>query len=204
MKNFIAIAAAALVFLAPAAGAELIQSGYIIADTEDYEPGPNGDPSGAGQGNFLANPGFEDGVLTPWTTDNWVVTSADANSGQYSAEDFGNFWIRQDFTPVDVADVQSISMYSKQPEGLAFQAVDFFYGVNDFDEFLVGPGVDWTFIDMTAQLRGGGQLEAIRIWGYSGGGGDPDLTRVDDVLIDVDLPTAADATTWGRIKTIYR
>jgi hypothetical protein len=188
--------------VAPAASAQMIQSGSIIMDLGDYVPGDNGDPV-VGSSNTLGNPGFETGSLPPWVSSAWVVTGADAASGAYSAEDFGNFFVQQDITPVDVNDVLSISMYSKQPEGIAFQAVDFLYGGSDYDEFLVAPGVDWTFINMTGQLRAAGTLTGIRIWGYSGGGSEPDLTRCDDVVIEVEGATPVLEATWGRIKQIH-
>ena len=117
--------------------------------------------------------------------------------------DIGNFWMMQSFAPVSVSDITSITMWSKQPEP-TIQAVDFFYGPLDFDEFLVFPGADWTFFDITSQLRVSGNLEAIRIWGYSGGGPNEDLTRVDDVVIEAEVANATEAGSWGQIKGLYR
>ena len=34
--------------------------------------------------------------------------------------------------------------------------------------------------------------------------GDPDLTRVDDIVIDAEGATATQETTWGQIKVIYQ
>ena len=104
---------------------------------------------------------------------------------------------------MSVSDITSITMWSKQPEP-TIQAVDFFYGPLDFDEFLVFPGADWTFFDITSQLRVSGNLEAIRIWGYSGGGPNEDLTRVDDVVIEAEVANATEAGSWGKIKGLYR
>jgi hypothetical protein len=183
--------------------AQMIQSGDFIMDLQDYVPGDNGEFI-ISPGNILVNPGFETGDLPPWTTNNWTVISTDSNTGTYCADDEGNFWLRQDFAPVDVSLVNAVTMYSKQPEGIAFQAVDFYYSATDYDEFLVAPGVDWTFINMTSELRAVGELQAIRIWGYTGGGGDPDITRVDDVVVDIEAPNATEESTWGRIKAIYQ
>jgi len=185
---------------APLAGAQLVQSGSFSMDLSEYTPPQNGQPFEP-RSNVLVNPGFETGSLPPWTTDNWTVTGADFHSGAYSAEDYQNHWVRQDFSPIPVADITSVSMWARQPSGPAFQAVDFFYGVSDYDEFLVAPGDPWTFIDMTGFLRGSGSLQAIRIWGYSGGA--PELTRVDDVMIDV-VGTPAQETSWGWVKVQYR
>lgn len=200
MRALVVVAMAAL--LATPAMGEMIQSGAIQVDLNAYTPGDNGVPF-VPRGNVLVNPGFETGSLPPWYTSAWVVTNLDAHSGTYCAECYGNNWVRQDFDPVDVNDILSISMWSKQPEGVAFQAVDYYYGASDYDEFLVYPGVDWTFIDMTAEKRAAGMMTGIRIWGYSGGGPDPDLTRCDDVVIDV-VATPVENTSWGHIKALYK
>jgi hypothetical protein len=200
-----AIALMALVGLLAASGAHaqrIAQSGSIIMDLDQTERTPSDTPFPV-PGNILDNPGFEDGVLTPWTTNNWQVTSADAQSGMYSAEDIGNYWIRQDFDPVAVSEVISVTFWSKQPEA-AIQAFDLFYSATDYDEFVVFPNPDWGFFDMTANLRPAGSLEAIRLWGYSGGGPDPDLTRIDDIAVDVEMPTPSLEATWGRVKSLYR
>jgi hypothetical protein len=46
-------------------------------------------------------------------------------------------------------------------------------------------------------------LVAIRLWGYSGGGGGPDETFLDDVVIDVAGATPVPPSTWGEIKALY-
>jgi hypothetical protein len=184
----------------PLAGAQLVQSGYLSIDLSQYTPPQNGQPF-APRSNVLTNPGFETGSLPPWATDNWTVTNADYYSGVYCAQDYQNHWIRQDFTPIPVAGINSITMWERQPSGPAFGAVDFFYSPSDYDEFLVAPGDGWTFEDVTGYLRSSGSLEAIRIWGYSGPS--PELTRVDDVTIDVE-GTPAQETSWGWVKIQYR
>lgn len=189
-----------LLFTMPA-GAEIVRTGFFEVEMSDLTPDVPAVPFSAGS-NILTNPGFESGSLPPWTTNNWTVTNADANSGVFSVEDIGNFWFMQTFAPVSVNAINSITMWSKQPE-VAVQAVDFFYSPADFDEFLIFPGAGWTFIDITSQLRATGNLEAIRIWGYSGGGPLEDLTRVDDVAIEADGANATEAESWGRIKRLY-
>jgi hypothetical protein len=193
---------ATFVLAAPLATASLIQSGSIVIDSSQLQT-PKGDPSIQLLTNVLINPGFETGSLPPWTTNNWLVTSDDAHSGTYSAEDIGNYWVRQDFAPIPVGDINSISFWTKQPEE-AIQAVDFYYSVTDYDEFLVFPGADWTFFDITGELRGVGSLQAIRIWGYTGGGPGADLTRIDDIVIDANVATPVEAGTWGLVKNSFR
>lgn len=185
---------------APLAGAQIVQSGYLSVDLSEYTPAQNGQPF-APRSNALTNPGFETGTLPPWTTNNWSVVNTDFYSGAYCAEDVGNYYIRQDFTPIPVAGITSVTLWERQPEGPAFGAIDFFYSPSDYDEFLVAPGDGWTFEDITYHLRGTGSLEAIRIWGYSGSG--PQLTKIDDVTIDVEGTPAEDAT-WGWVKIQYR
>jgi hypothetical protein len=203
MKLAMALVALAFLLVAPIAHAERIaQSGSFVIDLDTVERDGPQTPH-RGSGNVLENPGFETGALPPWTTNNWTVTSADAQSGTYSAEDLGNFWVRQDFDPVDVTTINSVSLWTKQPEQ-ALQAIDFYYSDTDFDEFLIFPLADWSFFDVTSQLRAVGNLQAIRIWGYSGGGPDPDLTRIDDIEIDAEGVVPVLESTWGRVKQIYR
>ncbi|HYM80926.1 MAG TPA: hypothetical protein VEY91_05890 [Candidatus Limnocylindria bacterium] len=174
-----------------------------MVDLASFTPGATTTPLWVPTVQALVNPGFETGALAPWTTSAWVATGADAFTGSFSAEVVGNEWIRQDFAPIDVSNILLISLYSREPDGAAIQAIDFFYGPNDFDEFLIFPPHDWTAADVTAQLRGTGSLSAIRIWGYSTGGSLPDLTRIDDIVIDVGS-TASGPRTWGAVKRLYR
>lgn len=185
---------------APMVQAQIVESGYMSVDLSQYTPPENGEPF-IPRCNILTNPGFETGSLPPWTTDNWTVTNLDFYTGSFCAEDYQNHWIRQDFAPIPVSTILSVSMWSRQPSGPAFQAVDFFYGPVDFDEFLVAPGDGWTFINMTGHLRPSGNLQSIRIWGYSGQA--PELTRADDVTIEVG-GTPTQETTWGWVKFQYR
>lgn len=204
MRVLIGFVALGALLAAPMAAAERIaESGDFVVDLDQHTPGQGGDPF-MPECNILVNPGFETGELPPWTTTNWIVTNEDAHSGVYSAEDYGNYWIRQDFDPVDVSEITSITVWYKQPE-VAISAIDYYYGPSDYDEFLVWmTGPDWTFFDVTSELRPVGMLQAIRIWGYSGGGPDPDLTRLDDVAIEIEGGTPAEGTTWGDIKAFFR
>ena len=38
---------------------------------------------------------------------------------------------------------------------------------------------------------------------YSGGGGDPDITRVDDVVIDSSIITPTESGSWSLVKSLY-
>jgi hypothetical protein len=155
------------------------------------------------QVELLVNNGFEDGVLTPWTTNNWIIDTSDPHSGTYHAYNEGNYWIKQEFTPTDVNDIISITFWYKQPEEAIF-AFDLYYGSTDYDEdifFVDDP--DWVEYDITSYLRSSGNLEAIRIWGYAGGGPDPDACYLDDVSIIYEDHSTIINTSIGSIKALF-
>ncbi len=193
-----------LVCTAPLAE-RLATSGMFTVDLDD-PPGDAIYSSGVGtldRANILVNPGWESGDMAPWTTQAWVVSTDNPHAGTYCAYDVGNNWVRQDFTPIDVTQITSISLWERQPE-IAISAVDFYYSATDYDEFLVFLSTSgWEFFDVTSELRPTGMLQAIRIWGYSGGGGAPDETFLDDVLIDTGI-TPVGENTWGEIKSLFR
>jgi hypothetical protein len=206
MAKRIYLSVLALCLLVPAALADRpATSGAFTVDLDD-PPGnaiwpttPTGD-----RGNILVNPGFEAGALAPWTTSAWVISTTGPHTGTYCAYDVGNNWIRQDFTPTPVAQIQAVTLWYRQPE-ISISAIDFFYGASDYDEFLVFLSTaDWSFFDVTSSLRAVGSLQGMRIWGYSGGGSMPDETFIDDILIDVQGITPAQDGTWGEIKSLFR
>jgi hypothetical protein len=152
---------------------------------------------------ILENGDFETGVLTPWTTNNWVIDSLSPYSGNYCAFDEGNYWIRQDFTPIDVFKVISVTFWHMQPETAIF-GIEFYYGPSDYDFDIIyvnDPG--WIQHDVTHLLRNTGMLEAMRIWGYAGGGPDPDYNYLDEVSIIWDEDVALERTTFGAIKAMF-
>jgi len=191
------------ILIALPASAELVQSGQFVMEwTEGGMGGDSGD-AGDRQCNLLINEGFETGDLPPWTTEVWYVTDTDPHGGSYCATDVGNYWIKQEIIPTDVSLILEISFWSRQPE-MAIQAVDFYYSPTDYDEFIVWPGADWTFHDVTSELRPTGILQAIRVWGYSGGGGEEDRTYVDDFMIDGNIITPVAEGSWGQVKNLFR
>ncbi len=152
---------------------------------------------------LLLNPGFEDGVLTPWTTNDWTIDSADPHSGTYCAFVESSRWIMQEFTPADVNKIASITFWCMQPEQALF-GVNLFYSPSDYDQEIVNiitPG--WVEFDMTYFLRSTGHLQAIKFWGYSGGGGDPDYSFLDDVSIIYDEDLALQSETFASIKAAF-
>ncbi len=154
------------------------------------------------QVELLVNPGFEDGDLTPWTTSNWTIVTTDPHTGTYCAEDYGNYWIRQDFAPTDVNDIISVIVWVRQPDDMIF-AFDLFYGPSDYDEDIFNlSGTDWEEFDMTSYLRSSGDLEAIRMYGYSGGPNGP--TYLDDASIIYDDGVGIESASLGNIKASFK
>jgi hypothetical protein len=142
--------------------------------------------------NILLNPGFETGALPPWvqTNDfggpvNWFVTSADAHTGSFSAEDDGNKLLQQSFAPIDTSLIIEVSFWLRHPDDeFAPAAVYFEYSDTSSEEFIVfSTTTDWEFFDVTSSLATGKSLVAFGVYGYTSG--DPlSRTRLDDVLID--------------------
>jgi hypothetical protein len=137
------------------------------------------------RGEILVNAGFETGSLTPWITYNWKVTTTAPHGGNYCATVEGNYFIRQEFPPIPVDMIKSITLWSRQPEE-AIQGVDMYYLDGTWDTNIIFPKKDWQNFDVTSFLPPGQVLVALVVWGYSGGGPDPDISYIDDVSIIID------------------
>jgi hypothetical protein len=153
----------------------------------------------------LLNAGFEDGVMQPWSTNgNWAIDTTDPHSGTYCASNEGNNYIEQSFDPTDVNDISLFTLWMKQPES-AISAVYMYYSPADYDYVLnFFAGTDWEEFDITGELRNTGNLEKIRIWGYSGGGPDPDISYLDDVSIIYEDHIGIESTSLGGIKAAFK
>lgn len=145
------------------------------------------------------NPGFENGVLSPWfedrtqfaaggpgTYEDWNVTSADAHTGSYSATATDNIEIRQDFAAVDVANILEVSFWAKHEGSGSAMYVSLFYG--DGTESNTIPAIpegDWVFVDVTSTLLPGKQLTGFSVFGNSGDCPGVSCTRsyLDDLLV---------------------
>jgi hypothetical protein len=147
--------------------------------------------------NVLVNPGFETGLLAPWTNSNdfcggclWTVDAADANSGTYSAVVDGNRLVLQNFAAVPVSSISAVNFWARHPGEPTgqFMAVYLEYSDASSEEIQVQTtSSGWTFFDVTGDLDGGKSLSAFGVYGNSLA-----VTRFDDALVDV-VPEPA---TW--------
>ena len=197
MKNVIIFGVVAIL-LAGSAAAQMVRSGSVVLNMSEIEKLRTS--GGVTQGldgvnvNLIQNEGFEDGVLSPWTTNGWVVTNVNPNSGTYAAEAEGNIFIRQDFSPVDVTTVTSVTVFMLQPEAAISQICLFYDGAGE-ECAIFFPLSSWSQIDLVSLLRVSGDLTGIRVYGYSGGPTGPDITILDDVVIDSTIPVELQSLT---------
>ena len=138
----------------------------------------------ADAGELLTNPGFEDGVLTPWTTNGtWGIETTNCHSGSYCASNLDDNWIEQTFAGVATSNITSITLWLRQPEA-AFALLHLQYSDGSVSATNADPTTpDWTQVDLTSILEPGKTLTGIRVWGYIGGGTAPNVTVLDDVSI---------------------
>ncbi len=155
----------------------------------------------------VVNGDFESGSVDPWTFNaDWTVSTTNPHGGTYCALGDGNNYIHQEFTPIPVDNVISMIAWLKQPEVFHFK-IRLYYGPSDFDQSvdIIVPDANWNQYDMIVDLRTTGELEAIRFYGYSGGGGpDPDYTYLDDVTITHSGYSAVESASLGELKAVFR
>jgi len=172
-------------FLLQALIAEPIITGNSIVETEKV----SSNPITVTEGKFLLeremlqNPGFETGSLYPWTTNNWIVDTIYPHQGRFCASTVGYNWIRQDIHRIYSPFLSHITFWARQPEAPAGLAYDFIYSDSTIEEFVHYPTADWAEYDVTTNLNQQKVLVAFQLWGYSGGGPNPDSTYIDDVSI---------------------
>lgn len=179
---------------------QLCRSGNFVVDPsakvviqDNGQLVPSGDTT-----EFIVNGGFETGSLPPWQTSNWQISAIQPHSGQYCAADVGNYWIRQDITPVLSDSITRITFWSRQPEA-QIQAFDFMWDDNTYYENIVWVQTTWQQFDVTSHLPSGKTMIALRLWGYSGGPPQPDSTYTDDVsIIAASLTKIEEGTSRGQ------
>jgi hypothetical protein len=151
---------------------------------------------------LLSNPGFEDGVLSPWFTArtqfchgtcvNWDVTMAQSHSGKWSAVDVGNIELQQNFTPTAGSLITNVSIWALNTDGGPINAVDFFYKDGSDEEFLNTTGcASWCLINDTSLVNTSKILVGISFWGV-----DPSFTTYyDDASITARSGTTPEPAT---------
>ena len=167
--------------------------------------------------NALQNPGFESGGLAPWFQDrdqggseDWNATFADARSGSFSATDVGPKELRQDFVPIPVEDLESVTFWARHPsQPTAPVGVFLFYADgSDSNPVLFTSSTAWELFDVTPFLVPGRELTALGISGFETvpSPGPDDRTLVDDASVLLrrsGLPLAIpDADASGAASTV--
>jgi hypothetical protein len=189
MKTILTISATILATLLllgisiPELSAQIVQSGNFMVDLSSPDAAPIPPGGSYADLELLSNPGFETGSFPPWTHDGaWTISTTGPHTGTYCAYDIGNHWLRQDFTPTPSAQIVSATLWCKQPES-AISAIDFMYSDGSYSEDLIWPTPAWQQFNVTAFIDPGMIVIGIRVWGYSGGGPNPDETFFDDFSI---------------------
>ena len=142
--------------------------------------------------NVLVNPGFESGLLTPWTNSSdlclgctWSVDSTDAHSGAYSAVVDGNRLILQSFSPIPVSSITKVSFWARHPDTITGSQIAAYFEYSDATrEFIVETtSSNWTFFDVLAELDSGKNLTAFGIYGNT-----QTSARFDDAIVNAVIP----------------
>jgi len=165
-------------------------------------------PRVAPAANILVNPGYETGVLNPWSQisdlggpTNWTVTNTEAHTGTYSATDQGNKLVAQYFTPVPTSDISLASVWVKNPNSL-YNAIYLEYSDSTYNSGLFATTGSWQYVDFTSWLASGKSLTAVGVWGYVAGGTD-ERTYVDDWVVDA-VPEPASLTLLAMALLVGR
>jgi hypothetical protein len=170
--------------------------------------------AGASAVDLVMNPGFEDGVLTPWaqTIDlggpiDWQVTTAEAHTGRYSATVSGNKFLEQVLVANPLgADVIEFSFWLKTNEPhSALVIVNYTDGTADSD-VVATANTDWTFFDSTSIIDSTKLVASIGFWGAEADPRDP-IFYLDDVTLSADPvpePATMAALALGAAALIRR
>lgn len=141
--------------------------------------------------NILSNNGFESGALSPWFqsinnfpgNENWNVTSVGAYSGSYCATDVGNKLLQQNFSPIAVAGISSLTFALRNMDA-SVNAIYFRYSNGTVEENLIHhQDSNWHVYDFTSYLDSGKSLVAFGVYGVQPGA--TGRTYLDDVALIV-------------------
>lgn len=167
---------------------EICGDGIVQPDFEDCDGTPDCEPScvytpcsGVGI-SILGNGGFESSDLAPWTTNGVAYTTDFSLTGWWSAEVDGNFYLQQDFPPVPASTLISASFWTWHDgaDGPAMSVVWTYGDGTQGSRLYTGDELSgWVPIDLLPLLDQTKDLVSLRVWGYSGGGGNADTSIFD-------------------------
>jgi len=165
-----------------AASAWTVTSNDVTMTEQDVARGREQSRQTSTDTELLVNGDFESGELTPWVTNAWMVTTKYPHGGTYCASDVGNYYIQQDFTPTPGSDITSITFWMRQPEAV-ISWCGVYYEDQSEDHIIAYPDTNWTLVDLTSIVNPSKNVIRLKVYGYSGGGPDPDSSFLDDASI---------------------
>ncbi|MCA9662279.1 MAG: hypothetical protein KC486_28325, partial [Myxococcales bacterium] len=136
-----------------------------------------------GTESVLVNYDFETGSVMPWTSNGAPVISDMAHGGQWAAQTTGNIHVHQDFAPTPVSDLSSATFWTwHDAADSPAMSVQWGYSDNTTGSTFFGANQldGWQEHNILGNLAANKSLAWIRVWGYSGGKGLPDVARYDD------------------------
>jgi hypothetical protein len=147
------------------------------------------------QSGIIANGGFETGSIEPWYEPQvppyWGVTGTGVHSGNYCAYN-GNAYnptpLRQNFSPVPVSSITSVTFWLKQDSDFGAAWVTFYYSDGSYNAHEYSGVHSWAQYNATSYLQHGKNLTCIQLqFGFS----DDWEGWIDDVSILVDTTALA-------------
>lgn len=149
----------------------------------------------------MVNPGWETGDLTGWTTNYFspttIVESTVVHSGKYAALMPLDYYLDQQFAPIDVSSIKDVSYWIKQdqfqPNPTFFTANILYYSDGTSTYLVPRPANngDWYHMDLTSYLTPGKKLDGIRVYGATSFGAPSPKTYFDDFVVGSVVPEPA-------------
>lgn len=132
--------------------------------------------------SLLANPGFEEGTLSPWKTNGDVeVTAENPHSEQWSAVITGNYYIEQTLAATPTGDISSARFWSwHDAEDQPLLLIEWSYADETSEQRIFEMLDGWNEHDILGDLDAGKDLVTIRIWGYMSTARGPNISVLDD------------------------
>jgi hypothetical protein len=149
--------------------------------TDEEDECPVGDVPCAVGTNVLQNPGFETGSTAPWVFGSGYNVVPEPHDGSFSVKSVGNVYIEQTFSAVPTSQINEVSFWTKKGAGGMPMSCEFTYSDGSKSSKSASAGTSWEFENITSGLSGGKSLVKLKMWGYSGGGGNQ--SWIDSVKI---------------------